>query len=462
MDIKSFKDNGGKVFLYAPKYPASEAATEKIITEWQRKTFGATNMVLVFFLEQTIDWYRYVVRLWHHCLGSCAPIVHTMKRFSKFEELLNNTDFYIIDNLEESLDDIKIVYDRGGVILPVCSNEELFTMFEYTKSQSETLKNYSAIVHDALFSQYSPKDYEYMLYHNGLGETVAFYYSMAEYKKRNKKPVVVLCYDESRKSLLEESPYIDVVAHVPFPLYEYISVFWAKEYCMKNFMEIFYTPQLVEKLGNFDCGFGFVQAVRTYLGLANSGPMQKYETIVSESKRRTGWEVFEKWKLREGRTVWVCMDGLSNGNMMGIDFWRNLVDAIKRKHYDVIIKSEKSIIDGVPYAMLGPWETAELVSLCGNAISIPTGIICVVGAMVMDKPLNIQWVMFEKDIGVNSHMAQYMKYLPLIRRFGSNFLDAVEDFEEEIYGENINIVKRKVHKDADLDVLITELVDGLA
>ena len=335
-------------------------------------------------------------------------------------------------------------------------------MLEYTEVQNNSFKQYNQVIYNDLTSKYPPNQYEYMLFHNGLGETISFYYSIMEYKKKNKKPIVVLCFDASRKSLLEESPYIDVVAQIPFTLYEYIAVFLAEKYFMKNFMDIFYRPNLVAAMGNIDCRFSFLQAVRNYMGLLNDGPVQKYKTIVSKNKLDIAKNVFKKWNLRQGKTVWLCMDGLSNGSMLNTEFMKKLVIAIKEKDYDVIIKSDKSVIDGVPYAVLYPWETTELVSLCGNVIGIPTGIICAVQAMNMDRPLNIQWIIFEEILGNNSDMARYMYYYPMMRRFGSNYLNYMREFDEELLGNNINKIRIPVRKNADLNALIPKLVDGLA
>lgn len=462
MDIQEYKWQGGKVFLYAPKYPNSERATERIIREWQKKTFGVTNITLVFYLEQTIDWYRYPIRWRHQCLASCAPIIHIIKRYHRFDDWLEKADFYIVDNLEENLDDINVVVNGGGTVLSAVSEDEIFPMLKYSEEQINTLNRCQTIINNALFSKFSPCDYEYMLFHNGLGETVSFYYSIAEYKAKNNKPIVVLCFDETRKSLLEESPYIDVVAHVPFPLYEYVAVFLAEQYHMKNFMEIFYTPDIVALMADADCEVLYMQVVRIYLGLLPHEPVQKYETPVSEEKRKVGREVFRQWNLREGRTVWLCMDGISNGSLYESDFFKKLVVAIREADYDVIIKSDKSVIEGVPFAQLYPWETTELVSLCGNIICIPTGIICVVKAMNMDRPLNVQKLYIENMFECNSHMAQFMHKLPLIRKFGSKYLDHAHEFEEGFNGDNIQETVIPIYKDTDMDALIPQLVEGLA
>lgn len=462
MDIRELKRQGQKIFLYAPQYPRSEAATEKIIKEWQKKTFGVKDVLLVFFLEQTIDWYRYPVRWVYHSLGSCAPIVSTMNRYNNFVELLTESDYYIVDSLEASLDDIKIVCDCGGEIIPTFAEGDLFPMLEYTDEQKIILENYQRLVYENLIGKYSPYEYEYMLVHNGLGETVVFYYSIAEYKRKNRdRPLVVLCYDESRKSMLEESPHIDVVAHVPFPLYEYIAVFLSEEYCMKNLMEIFYTPDVVAAMANVDYKFCYFQAVRKYLGLLDT-PLQKYRTNVSEIKRKAARAIIKKWNLRKGRTVWLCMDGISSGSLLDSNFLNDLVESIRKKDYDVIMKSDKSIIACVPYAVLPPWETTELVSLCGNAISIPTGISFAVGAMNMDRPLKIQMIRFEGMENRNSHMGQFMWTLPLIRKFGRNYMEHLNEFEEELYGDNVDLKTIPVYKGASLNELILRLVDGLA
>lgn len=466
MDINEYRNNGGRVFLYAPTYPASEAATKKIIREWQKKTFGVTNIILVFYVEKTIDWFRYAAQWVLHGSGSCAPIIYVANIYTRFEDWLVNADFYIVDSMEESLDNINIVVNNGGTILSIVSEDEAFPMFKYTEGQKNTLAGYQKIVNDALFSKYSPREYEYILFQNGLGETVSFYYSMAEYKEKNNKPIVVICCDESRKSLLEESPYIDVVAHVPVPLYEYIAVFLAEQYCMKNFIKLILTRDIVDSLVavNTDRKLCYWQQTRLYAGLSGDAPVRKYATQVSEKKRKAGQEVLRKWNLRVGRTVWLCMEGVSNGALPEGDFLENLVAAIREADYDVIIKSNKSVIEGIAFAQLYPWETTELVSLCGNIISIPTGITCAVVAMNMDRPLNVQMLHFEEMCMANNPMGQFLNKFPMMRKYGSNFYNHMveNEYDKGLNGDNIKITNIPVYRDTEWETLIPRLVNGLA
>lgn len=463
MDINEYKNNGGKVFLYAPKYPASEAATEKIIREWQKKTFGVTNVILVVYVKETVDWYRYAARLVQRSWGCCAPVTYVAGIYAKITDWLAKADFYVVDSMEESLDNINIVVSHGGTILSIVSEDEAFPVFQYTEGQKKTLSGYQKIIDDELFSKYSPREYEYILFHNGLGETVAFYYLMAEYKAKNNKPIVVLCYDESRKSLLEESPYIDVVAHVPFPLYEYIAVFLADQYSMKYFLEFYYKRNIVDSMIAVDTDRGYWQQTRLCAGLSGDGPVQKYATPVSEAKRKVGQEIFRKWNLREGRTVWLCMDGLSNGTLYASDFFKKLVAAIREADYDVIVKSDKSVIEGLAFAQLYPWETTELVSLCGNIISIPTGITYAVKAMNMDRPLNIQMLFFEEMYMATNPAGQFLVKCPMMRKYGHAFYNhvAAEEFDEGLHGDNIKIKKISIYRNTEWETLIPSLVNGL-
>ncbi len=52
------------------------------------------------------------------------------------------------------------------------------------------------------------KGFEVMLFHQGLGETCIFSRLMKAYTEKTKKPLILIMWNDSRKALLEQCPYI--------------------------------------------------------------------------------------------------------------------------------------------------------------------------------------------------------------------------------------------------------------
>ena len=71
-------------------------------------------------------------------------------------------------------------------------------------------------------------------------------------------------------------------------------------------------------------------------------------------------------------------------------------------------------------------------------------------------------MLFEESMSVNSEMCQFMHILPLVRKFGSKYMEHICWFDDELYGDNIDKITIPVHRNDDLKALVTRLVEGLA
>ncbi len=437
-------------FLYIANLPKDRELLDKIIGQYYKAAF-CTDAILVIVVETSEDVIRYI-RPWTS-RAWMLPLVKIIEssKYATFDyrNLISQIDCYIAGNHKWEFTFIEFAYEQGIKIVSALRND-IFKSLELELPTNNRKAVIERMVCNELMVSYPIEEYEYILFHQGLCESLAFFYWMKVYRKTVGKKLLILCFDISRKSILEESPYVDKVLLVSHDVYAYISIYLEDDYNIKNFLQLHFLPFSTKYLREIHDDMIFIDKTRKFLNIEENCCFEKYPIWLSEKKIRTATNAFHKLQLRKGKTVFLIMDGISCGEVRQKS-WEKLAFYLKGEGYDVVTKGERESFSNIPYVFLHPWESMIFAGLCGNIITAPTGISFFIAACNKFDYISVQ-CFFNDETALawkNSFDGWNLDIIPLIRqeggdRFSSAFLEMHKRFCEFIMGDNIKWIYRKM------------------
>lgn len=417
-------------FLYIPNLPQDEVLLDKVCDQFLKKAFISTDAVLIVLVKSALDSMRYVKKWMYKTFGSNCQIVcfETGKFYGgllNYSEVMDGVDCYISGSMtSEEYIYTEMAYDKGKHIISAHS-DDIFEDLPPDLAKIQKRKEVSALI-KKIHSDYPMDEYEWMLLDQGLGEVCAFFYYVKAYAEKNDRKICAFCYDETRVSLFEECPYIDKVIRVSLSTYAYIAIYMADHFKIKNFILLHFLPFSTDRLYKpRDIYPIYMPKVREFLELNENIPFERYPVNVSPAKIDYVNNLFNEMSLIRDKTVFLIMDGITNGDFSKShkDFFVALIDALRTKGYDVVTKGKTEFIPGCKYTFLKPWESALFAGLCGNVVSIPTGIPIAIGALNQSDYINIHmlWLNVENQVIKNSYDAWNIDYIPIFRGFGKKY-----------------------------------------
>ena len=461
-DIENYRKEGGKVFLFIPDFEAGLDIFFKVCSQYYQMAFCARQTKLLFLINDMKDIVFYLWRWKNKLTQEHCPIQYIEKSAVPLEQLMEHVDYFITGEGFSNLTFLDIAYRKDVKILSSIQ-KDIFKNISLDSTKIDIKTRIENMVGTQLLQKYSVKEYQYILFHQGLGETTCFFYLLKEYKQRINKKILVLAFDKTRISFLEECPDIDQLVEISPIIFDYMAIYLADQYGMKNMLELHFLPKTLsyhlEPRKNPESMLG---ALKSFLGIDPAFKLKKDVTCISFEKIEFSTKLFQQMQLKMGKTVFLIMDGISvSRSDLSIDFWKNLIEAIKGKGYEVVIKSDREIIAGIPFTVLPPIETAVFAGLCGNVVSVSTGILDVIGAFARNN-VKIQRIMAnEKSMMWRDNVVSWwIDILPLMQYDEMSFVDGllrtIGYYQGEIWNDNVSI--ENYIDDGNKDHLISRII----
>ena len=253
--------------------------------------------------------------------------------------------------------------------------------------------------------------------------------------------------------IMKFSPYIDQSISMNQLMYRYIVDCFDENSKVKNIpLALILEP---EKMWgkNYDGKSAYLIGLeRDCLGIPATVPFSKFNVEIGSPYKEEARDAFNKLGLRKGRTVFL----LINGNYFGksiferhFDFWKTLAKKLKALDYDVVVNAEKVILDDCPSVYLGVHRTSEFIGLCGNVVSVPSGMLESACAFNCKDKIKVQ-VLFPNDIDPFWREKIYVwnrDCLPILKYWGGDFVQHRMNFHSDymrlFWNENIKFVCRQ-------------------
>lgn len=418
----------GKKYLLWLNLPESRDLLEKIIEKFMQKAFCVKPApVLVLFSEKTSDNSDYARWTRRKNYGNTCDIQFFTKNSSDadVEGFIKLTDYFISTGSDSETELLEFAKKNNVKVLDALNH--LATIFEDISADSQ-LEDYKTKLAKHLkrnvFEKYPPKKYEYFLFHEGLGESTAFFFWMKKYTEHCKKKILVICFQELRAEMMRLCPYIDVTIRVEPIIFDYISVYCAKKYDIKRVLLAHVSPKITAKKAKLTSSeiktYGIIGTIRDFLKISPKTKFEKYPVKLPQNSVAKAEDLFKKMNLIRGKTVFVITEGLYFGNLSHhMNFWINFAERLKILGYEVVTNSAEEVIPGCKNIFLSLLESTAFAGLCGNLASVPTGFFEAICAL--NTKDEIKWQIFYPDendifwrgkkVNVDSMIENYVYYL---------------------------------------------------
>ena len=104
-----------------------------------------------------------------------------------------------------------------------------------------------------------------------------------------------------------------------------------------------------------------------------------------------------------------------------------MATTLKQNGYAVVTKGTRQLISDCQFTILPPWKSTLFAGLCGNVVSIPTGIPFAIGAFNQsaDIKLHMLWNTVN-DVSIRQNYdAWNLDHIPMLRTFGKKYFQDV-------------------------------------
>ena len=235
---------------------------------------------------------------------------------------------------------------------------------------------------------------------------------------------------KSQNNVTYSSPYIDESVVIPLPVYAYIAIYLADKFHIKNFVLLHFLPLSTCYLDKpAEIYPAYMPKVRDFLELEIDSEFERYPVNISQHKIEYVNNLFREMGLPHKKTVFLIMDGISNGNLLATreEFFVRLATALKQNGYEVVTKGNRQLIPGCQFTILPPWESTLFAGLCGNVVTIPTGIPFAIGALNQSDEINIHmlWQTVNDATIRQNYDAWNLDHIPMLRTFGKKYFQDV-------------------------------------
>lgn len=459
-------DSSTNKILFIPDFEKGIDVFRKVCSEFLQYSFCNPDSELILVVNGLYEVshyvYHYIHRIW---LSSVFKVRYVIKRKEDIFSLLREVNYYIPSNYaNEELDVLDEAIDCGVTVLsPVADN--IFYGLPVDAGRVKIKEQLAQVLQDNLMKKFPLDEYDYFLFHQGLGETLICFYLLKEYKERFGKKILMLCFDPSREHVFGHCPYVDCVLHIDVHTFAYMSIFWEEKYNIKNALEMWFAPYSSQYCWQVeDRANNMISAVRAFLKLPLWNGIEKYPIQVSAESVNTVRRRIKELNIRKGRTVFLITDAIGLGDSgLGKAFWLSLIEKLKEKDYDVVVNSEDKYAEGVKTAYFKPFEVGEFVNYCGYVVSVSTGILDFIGCFA-DSNVEIHRIVpVQLSAWKESYPRWLINSLPNMYQCGGDYFSVamrgVNAYQKMLWGDFASNVKTHLYD--DMDELKKNIVDEL-
>lgn len=384
-------------------------------------------------------------------------------------DLIPQVDFYIAGNNPDEWLYMQIAIRSGVPIIGTVETEdEMFADIPQIE-QVEQWKNFIQPQVVELFKTYPPSEYEYFLFHSGLGESLGFFYWLKEYRKISKKKLLVFCVSDAHLSLANLSPYIDMTIQVPPVVFDYLYIFCSKDYGIKNFCGFYEDSKVLDmRRARSPYGkIGFFENVQTFLGIPAITKWSRYDVQLPEQSIANAKKVFNDMGLVRGRTIFMGTDGVSQPLHHHKDFWVKLARRLREKNFEVVTNSPTPIIPDCKNVFLPLADSSAFVGLCGNVVSVTTGFVEAICSVNVRDKINLKFVIYsDKDSKIWDYASLLNELKYYGRRIFERWLNEMSAYLEYIMPPNVNYSMERFgnnpeEDDAVIEKIVAEISEGI-
>ena len=381
------------------------------------------------------------------------------------EDLIRQIDFLITGDNPNENELVELAWKhRIRIVSFKHLGKNIFRDFPIDPKVESYKTEMNRIVNQNLFQIYPPSDYEYLLSHQGLGETLTMCFLMHEYQKRIGKKIILLCGDKNRGDLFKFCPYVDKTIMISWEIYSYLKIFVG----MRDFFDLHFDRDIQEKSDRIyesnPYESSITRKVRTFLNLESEVPIKQYSIEIPPGDFDIAKKTFQEMNLHAGRTILLITSGYQYSNLNHHrDFFIKLVKRFRESGFDVVTNSQTQELPNVPNVFLPIIPSIAFVQLCGNIVSIPTGwseSMCAFSSY----PIKYSMIM----TSVHDQFYNPSKFLiDQLRNYGDDFVDVslqiYRNFYDQIFSRNI---RYNLYKFAESELeeqkLIAEIVENIS
>ena len=190
---------GGLKYLFLSSSPKETELIDRVVRGFMRKAF-LTDATL--YLASPVKPYseRPYSLIYQTLRGNSCRIQTVYVDNVSMPQLIPQVDFYIAgNNPDEWLYMQTALRSNVPIIGTVETEDEMFADIP-TIEQVEQWKNFIKPQVVEMFKNFPPSEYEYFLFHSGLGESLGFFYWLKEYRKISKKKILLFCVSNAHLS----------------------------------------------------------------------------------------------------------------------------------------------------------------------------------------------------------------------------------------------------------------------
>ena len=446
-------------FVFVPDFENDLATYNKVCRQFIEKFFG-TGAMLIIVVENISEVFQYYyywsVKFFESCQIRYAPLDEWGF------ELAQKVDYLISGTSSKNDAFIDVAYKNRVGIISACKDD---VFFEFCPSEAvvKTKEQIKKVINEKIFQIVPLEKYEYILFHQGMGETLCFLYWMKAYTQQNHRPIAVICMQESRKELLELCPFISCVITIGPLFWEYISVYYGEKFNIKNYNGLYSSKQLPWLSNKRSC---MVDTVKEFLNLPHDVKLEKYGIDIPTSADDNAEMLFKKMHLRKKRTVFIVHNGINFGEGEKNDaFWRQLVYVLEENDYDVVFNNRDEVY-GCPSIFGSIYDTVKFAEKCGNVISVSTGLTEVICALSCKKIL-VQFVWpGAYDPIWTSGEERWAKTLRDIKLHGMDFvrekIKLHRMYEDQVFSESVDSLDYILDMEPEkIETLVQTLVQNI-
>ena len=420
-------------YLFAPNLAKEKERAEKILQAFMEKSF-LTNAFLIILVDETWESAVFYNQTWRKQLSQSCKIQFIFRsRGTNIEQIFKQVDYYIVGNSDDEFFYLDCAMNNNlKVIGTNATAEEIFQNIAAVPEVEEQKNKLYFNFIERIVKNFPPSEYEYFLMHDGLGEMLAFFYWLKEYRKRNRKKILTLCILSTRIELMNVCPYVDATIQIDSKVYDYIQIYLSRQFKIKNAFVAHSAPNVIKKsdeipiyfrepIGNF---FHLIEARKYYLNIPPETKFEKYPVTLPKESIANAKKIFEDLKLKKGKTVFFNAEGLTSGSSAHLhEFWKGLADKLISAGYKVVINGDNLKIPNCENIFLSLLESSAFIGLCGNVVSVPTGFIETICSLNSVDKIQVQFI----HGNVKNSWRQFGFILKIIsfnelKYFGSDFL----------------------------------------
>ena len=388
-----------KKYLLLADLPAQRERVEAVAFAFMRAAY-LTDSVLFLLVDvktESLECYLYLER---SKPSVSVRIQLLVKNQFTPDQIIQQMDYYIVGNHPDEIFYVDAAIRHDVEIIGTCvAPDDIFSDLPVSAEVVQFRENLRAMVERELIEKFPPEQFEYFLFHEGLGESTAIFFLLKEYRKPRDKKILMLCYHPMREELMRACPYVDAVMKVNQVVFDYLTAYYADKYGMKKVFTAHSLPKILEMKKFLALEYGRQSATipdivfRDFLEISPSIEFKKYPVHIPETAVARANEIFYQLNLTKGKAIFIVTNGLYFGGLSHHnDFWLRLARRLSNEGYGVIFNGQDKFFSEFKSVFLSFFETVEFVKLCGNIVSIPTGFVEAVAAFSTVEPLELQCI----------------------------------------------------------------------